>query len=84
MLEFVWLPDLGSNQAITKDMVEQRHAHMVEISPAQANYAMRVHRTVFNFAAIKYENSKGQPLVPENPVRRLSQARAWYRVELKF
>lgn len=69
--------------AITKDMVERRHAQMGEISPAQANYAMRVLRAVFNFAAIKYENSKGQPLVAENPVRRLSQARAWYRVGRK-
>lgn len=67
--------------SITKDMVEKRHAKMGETSQAQANYAMRVLRTVLNFAAAKYENSKGEPLIAENPVKRLSQTRAWYQVD---
>lgn len=42
---------------------------------------MRLLRALFNFAAGQYENSKGQSLITENPVKRLSQTRAWYRVE---
>ena len=66
--------------SITKDMVEKRHAKMGEFSHAQANCSMRVLRTVLNFAAAKYENSKGEPIIAENPVKRLSQTRAWYPV----
>jgi len=53
---------------------------MGEFSHAQANCSMRVLRTVLNFAAAKYENSKGEPIIAENPVKRLSQTRAWYPV----
>jgi integrase len=67
--------------SITKDMVERRHAKLGEASPAQANLAMRFLRAVFNFAAGKYEDSKGRPIILENPVKRLSQTEAWYRVE---
>lgn len=69
--------------SITKDMVERRHAKLGEASPAQANLSMRFLRAVFNFAAGKYEDSKGQPIILENPVKRLSQTEAWYRVERK-
>jgi integrase len=83
--------------AITKDMVEQRHRQIAEgfrvpskkgqdgwvvsASEARANYAMRFLRAVINFAMVKYEDSNGKPLLPGNPVKRLSQARAWYRVD---
>ena len=36
---------------------------------------------MFNFASGQYEDSKGQTLIADNPVKRLSQTRAWYRVE---
>jgi len=42
---------------------------------------MRFLRAIFNFAAGEYENAKGQSLILENPVKRLSHTRAWYRVE---
>jgi integrase len=42
---------------------------------------MRVLRALFNFAAGQYEDVAGRSLITENPVRRLSQTRAWYRVE---
>ena len=42
---------------------------------------MRLLRALFNFAAGQYEDAKGQSLITENPVKRLSQTRAWYRVE---
>lgn len=66
---------------ITKDAIERRHAKRGEVSPARANYAMRVLRALFNFAAARYEDGKGRSLFPENPVRRLSHTRAWYRVD---
>lgn len=42
---------------------------------------MRILRALFNFAAGQYEDAKGRSLILENPVRRLSQTRAWYRIE---
>lgn len=68
---------------ITKDMVEKRHGLIGERSEAQANLAMRLLRALFNFAIAKYEDSKGNPLIVENPVRRLSQTRAWYKIDRK-
>ncbi|MEO5861316.1 MAG: Arm DNA-binding domain-containing protein [Burkholderiales bacterium] len=61
---------------ITRDMVERRHAELGEVSEPQANFAMRVLRSILNFARDKYEDSKGRALLLENPVRRLSSARA--------
>ena len=66
---------------ISKDMVAKRHAELGIKSQAQANLAMRFLRALFNFATGQYEDSKGQALISENPVKRLSQTRAWYRVE---
>ncbi|MBF0293528.1 MAG: integrase family protein [Nitrospinae bacterium] len=69
---------------ITKDMVEKRHRLVAEHhGPAQGNLSMRYLRSIFSFAAGRYENSKGESLVIENPVRRLSQTRAWFRIERK-
>lgn len=42
---------------------------------------MRLLRALFNFAAGQYEDTQGKSLITENPVKRLSQTRAWYRVE---
>lgn len=66
---------------ITKDMVKRRHKKLGEASEAQANLAMRFLRALFNFARGEYADSKGQPILLENPVRGLSEARSWYRVE---
>ena len=66
---------------ITKDKVEQRHLALGLKSHARANNAMRLLRAVFNHARHKYEDSHGHPLLPINPVDRLSQVRAWYKVE---
>lgn len=66
---------------ISKDMVAKRHAELGKTSKAQANLTMRFLRALFNFAAWQYEDSKGQTLILENPVKRLSQTRSWYRVE---
>jgi integrase len=66
---------------ITRDMVERRHAQIGERSHARANNAMRVLRALMNYAAGRYEDAKGRPLLSDIPTKRLSATRAWYRVE---
>lgn len=66
---------------ITKDMIARRHNQLGETSHARANLAMRVLRALFNFAMAQYEDTQGRSLIIENPVKRLSQSRSWYRVE---
>lgn len=68
--------------AITKDKVAKYHEKLgKERGEAYANLAMRLLRALFNFAAGQYEDIQGKSLITENPVKRLSQTRAWYRVE---
>ena len=68
--------------SITKDMIGKRHTRLGEENgEAWANLSMRVLRALFNFAAGQYEDSQGRSLITENPVKRLSQTRAWYRVD---
>lgn len=68
--------------SITKDKVAKHHEKLgKESGEAYANLAMRLLRALFNFAAAQYEDAQGKSLVTENPVKRLSQTRAWYRVE---
>lgn len=67
---------------ITKDNVSNLHKKLgQEHGEAYANLAMRLLRALFNFAAGQYENTQGQSLVTDNPVKRLSQTRAWYKIE---
>ena len=47
---------------------------------AQANLHMRFLRSLLNFCAGYYEDANGGPLLKHNPVERLSQTKAWYRV----
>lgn len=68
--------------SITKDKTAKQHEYLgKEHGEAYANLAMRVLRALFNFAAGQYEDAQGKTLITENPVNRLSQTRAWYRVE---
>jgi len=66
---------------ITKDMVQLRHAALGKSSKARANNTMRVLRAVFNHAIARYEDNFGHQVVLSNPVDRLSQTRAWYKIE---
>lgn len=66
---------------ISKDMIERKHRDIGARSQAQANLAMRFIRAIFNFATGQYEDSDGNPIIQDNPTKRLSQTRAWYRVE---
>lgn len=66
---------------ITKDFIAKRHQRLSEErGPAYADGAMRVLRAIINVAQYHYEAPDGTPLLPDNPVRRLSQTRAWNRV----
>jgi integrase len=67
--------------SISRDMVARRHRQLGEASQARANLAMRYLRAIFNFAIAEYTDAKGKPLLTDNPVKKLSQTRAWYRVD---
>lgn len=68
--------------ALTPDGIAKLHRQLTfERGPAQADKALRVLRGIINFAQYHYEDADGQPLLPHNPVRRLSQTRAWNRVK---
>lgn len=67
---------------ISKDMVARRHSKIgTEHGEAYANLSMRFLRALFNFAIAQYEDGNGNSVLRENPVIRLTQTRAWYRVE---
>ena len=74
-----WLPKKLID--ITKDMIEQRHCLIGQRAPVQANNVMHLLRAIFNHSIAKYENGSREPILPFNPVGRLSQSRAWYKVE---
>lgn len=67
--------------SINREMVTKRHHKLGELSPARANLAMRYLRAVFNFAIAHYTDKEGQPFISDNPIKRLSQTRAWFRVD---
>lgn len=66
---------------ITRDKVLERHRALGEKSPARANNTMRVLRALFNFAMYHYETPNGTPILLVNPVKYLSDCRAWYRIK---
>lgn len=67
--------------AITPEMVIKRHEQRGEQSEARANLSMRYLRALFNFAMAEYTTADGKPIVEVNPTKRLSQTKAWYRVD---
>jgi integrase len=66
--------------SITKDMVERRNESLGARSKARASNAMRVLRALLYYAAAKYRDAEDRPIVPENPVKRLSETKTWHRV----
>jgi len=67
---------------ITRDAVERRHKKIgTERGEAYANLGARTLRSVLNYASAKYETGKGLSILPENPVKRISQTRSWYKVD---
>lgn len=73
--------------SITKDMVQKRHHSLSNANgprgkgTASANQSMRLLRVIFNHAAITYEDANGQPVITDNPVKRLSQISAWNKLQ---
>lgn len=65
---------------ITGEKIARRHAELVKRSPAQANYAMRLLSAVFNFASAKYRPG-GVTIFLVNPVKILSDMKAWVRID---
>jgi integrase len=66
---------------ITKEKVLIHHKKLGEKSKARANLAMRLLRTLFNYAAAKYDDMAGDPIIKYNPVKVLSQTKAWFPVK---
>ena len=67
---------------INKDMISKCHSKIgAERGEAYANLSMRFLRALFNFAIAQYEDGSGKSILQENPVIRLTQTRAWYRIE---
>lgn len=74
-----WLP--RPLTSITKEIVAERHAKLSLSSGTYADGAMRTFRSIWNFAAAGYEDSKGESLLGPNPVDRLSKTKAWHRTK---
>lgn len=67
---------------ITRDKVLDRFRELSDRSPSQANQAFRVLRALMNYARAKYR--PGDSLImPENPVRVLSDAKVWNRIQAR-
>ncbi|OFC61028.1 integrase [Acidithiobacillus caldus] len=67
--------------AITPDLVLKRHAKLGERSKAQANLWARYLRAVLNYAANRYTDNEGRPVLVDNPVRIIGKTRAWFEVK---
>lgn len=68
---------------ITRDNVLEKFKKMSETAPAQANQAFRILRSILNYARAKYRDSDDMPILPENPVLVLSDAKAWNYIKPK-
>jgi integrase len=66
---------------ISRDMVAHYHERLTkEQGKAQANQHMRFLRSLLNFCAGNYDDADGTPLIKFNPVDRLTQTKAWNKV----
>ncbi len=67
---------------ISKEMIAKRHTQYGDSnSKARANLAMRLLRAIYNFAINQYQTDEGVALILTNPVKFLSHARSWYRID---
>lgn len=69
--------------SISREMVAKRHRQLGQRSKARANGAFRYLRAIFNFAVAQYTDADGKPLITDNPVKRLSETKAWYRIKTR-
>lgn len=64
---------------ITRDKVATRFRELSERSHAQANQAFRILRALLNYARAAYRPGD-EPMIVENPVRIISDAKLWNRI----
>lgn len=67
---------------ITRDKVRSAFTRKAEHSPSQANQAFRILRALYNYARATYRLDD-QPVLPENPVNILSDAKLWASIQAK-
>lgn len=67
---------------ITRDKVATRFRELSERSPAQANQAFRNLRALMNYARASYRHGN-TPIIVENPVSILSDAKLWNRIQAR-
>jgi integrase len=68
--------------SITRDGVSRRFTQLRDKhGPAWANLCMRLLRALFNFAAGKYADEAGRSPFAANPVRVLSETKAWVKID---
>jgi len=67
---------------ITRDMVLTLFRKRTEESPSQANQAFRVLRGLFNYAMATYRPGD-KPIIIENPVKVISDAKIWNTIQPK-
>lgn len=68
--------------AITRDKVATLFSELSDRSPAQANQAFRILRALLNYARASYRHGE-TPVLPENPVGILSDAKLWNRIHAR-
>lgn len=67
-----------SLNSISRDMIQQRHIGLTKKNgPIQANNALRLVSTIFNYAIAKYLDQHEEPLIKPNPVQVLSDIKIW-------
>ncbi len=67
---------------ITRDKVDKRFTELSDRSPAQANQAFRILRALLNYAGEEYRHGE-KSILPENPVKILSGAKRWNRIQAR-
>jgi len=65
---------------ITRNMTDRRFDKLSKKSHAQANLAFRLLRGILNYAMAE-RTANDEPLIPENPVRVLSEKKKWHRID---
>jgi integrase len=68
--------------SLTREAIARRFNRLRDDNgPAWANLCMRLLRAVFNFANGKYADDRGQSPFAANPVKVLSETKAWAKVD---
>lgn len=65
--------------SLTGSMVKKRHADIAEVSPAQANLAMRYLRAAINHVIADTDDDE-EPIIKSNPTNRLNRLNQWVEV----